>query len=199
MWWPSGLWRFFDGREILYENGIVVAQPEFGKTRWGQKALDVTDFTETPWSMVSSAITADYLGVPQLVSYLKAHEADPTAKRAPFVTHLFQRFALPWQGFALVLVAAPLGIAFSRRGSVGGIAASIFIFFTTLFVNDLFLNLGKGAHLPGWLTVWMPHVIYGSLGLLLLYYRSQNKDVPRLRLPRRSPSPPSALPATASR
>lgn len=198
MWWPNGLWRFFDGREIRYENGIVVAQPAFEENRWGQKVLDVPDFSETPWSMVSSAITADYLGVPELVSYLKAHEADPPSKRAPFVTHFFHRFALPWQGFSLVLVAAPLGIAFSRRGSVGGIAASIFIFFTTLFVNDLFLNLGKGDHLPGWLTVWMPHVIYGSLGLLLLYYRSQNKDLPKLRLPRRSHPPPAALPATAS-
>lgn len=188
MWWPNGLWRFFDGREIRYENGIAVAQPEFSANRWGREAFDVTDFSETPWSMMSAAITADYLGVPELVSYLKAHEEDPASKRAPFITHLYQRFALPWQGFALVLVAAPLGIAYSRRGSLGGIAGSIFIFFTTLFVNDLFLNLGKGNHLPGWLAVWLPPILYASLGLVLLHYRSANKDLPSFKIRRRRPS-----------
>jgi LPS export ABC transporter permease LptG len=198
MWWPNGLWRFYDGREVIYEDGLAMAQPEFEKNRRGVRVLDETDFPETPWSMVSSAITSDYLSVPELVSFLKAHETDPLSKRAPFITHFWHRFALPWQGFALVLVAAPLGIAFSRRGSLGGIAASIFIFFTTLFVNDLFLNLGKGGHLPGWFTVWMPHLLYGSLGLLLLHYRSQNKDLPKLRIPRRPEVAQTPTPAPAS-
>ncbi len=197
MWWPNGLWRFFDGRELQYENGIVVAQPEFPTNRWGRAVLDVDDFPETPWSMMSAAITADYLGVPELVSYLKAHEGDPASKRAPFVTHLNQRFALPWQGFALVLVAAPLGIAYSRRGSLGGIAGSIFIFFTTLFVNDLFLNLGKGNHMPGWLAVWMPPLIYAALGLVLLHYRSQNKDLPSFKFPRRAKVAPANMHSAA--
>jgi lipopolysaccharide export LptBFGC system permease protein LptF len=104
-------------------------------------------------------------------------------KLAPFRTHYHQRFALPWQSFALVLVAAPLGIAYSRRGAVGGIAGSIFIFFGILFLNNLCLNLGKGSHLPAWFSPWIPHLLFGSLGLLLLHYRSQNKDLPKITLP----------------
>ena len=50
------------------------------------------------------------------------------------------------------------------------------------FVNNLFLNLGKGGHLPPWLTVWMPHLLFGALGLVLFHYRSQNRDLPRFKL-----------------
>ena len=51
-----------------------------------------------------------------------------------------------------------------------------------MFMNNLFLNLGKGGHLPTWLTVWIPHVLFGSLGLILFHYRSQNRDLPSFKL-----------------
>ena len=46
-------------------------------------------------------------------------------------------------GFAIIitLVAAPLGIVFSRRGLMGGVAAAMLIFFGLLVFNNLFLAL----------------------------------------------------------
>jgi lipopolysaccharide export LptBFGC system permease protein LptF len=141
--------------------------------------VDVSGITETPWSIVSSALVPDFMGVPDLVSYLKAHSDNSEIKRAPFLTHLHHRFAFPFQCFVLALVAAPLGIAYSRRGSIGGVAASIFIFFGMIFVNDLFLSLGKGSHLPPMLAVWIPNIGFGLIGVVLLYLRSQNKELPK--------------------
>ncbi len=184
MWWPSGVWRFYDGKEVLYKDGTGDSVKPFPITENGRSFIDVRKYEETPWSMVSYALQPDFMGVPEIVSYLKAHPKDSSEKLAPFRTHYHQRFALPWQSFALVLVAAPLGIAYSRRGAVGGIAGSIFIFFGILFLNNLCLNLGKGSHLPAWLSPWIPHLLFGSLGLLLLHYRSQNKDLPKITLPR---------------
>ena len=184
MWWPSGVWRFYDGKEVLYKDGTGDSVKPFQITENGRSFIDVRHYEETPWSMVSYALQPDFMGVPEIVSYLKAHPRDLSDKLAPFRTHYHQRFALPWQSFALVLVAAPLGIAYSRRGAVGGIAGSIFIFFGILFLNNLCLNLGKGSHLPAWFSPWIPHLLFGSLGLLLLHYRSQNKDLPKITLPR---------------
>jgi hypothetical protein len=62
------------------------------------------------------------------------------------------------------------------------IAGSVFIFFIFMFLNNFFLNLGKGGHLPPWFTVWMPHLLFGSLGLVLFHFRSQNRDLPQLKL-----------------
>lgn len=182
MWWPGGLWRFYDGQEVYYKDGTATEIKPFSKNEEGRPSLEVKNFDETPWGMVSYALQPDYMGVPEIVSYLKAHPKDSKERLAPFQTHYHQRFALPWQSFALALVAAPLGIAYSRRGAVGGIAGSIFIFFAILFLNNLCLNLGKGGHVPSWFSPWIPHLVFGLLGLVLLHYRSQNKDLPKLSL-----------------
>jgi lipopolysaccharide export LptBFGC system permease protein LptF len=181
-WTPRGGWRFYDGTEMRYQNGTVSSILPFPKTKDGESLLVAPKIEETPWSLVSYALRPDYMGVPELLSYLRAHPKAAPDKLAPFRTHLWHRFALPWQALALVLVAAPLGVAYSRRGSVGGIAVSVFIFFIFMFVNNLFLNLGKGGHLPPWLTVWMPHLLFGSLGLALFHFRSQNRDLPSFKL-----------------
>ena len=183
MWWSGGVWRFYDGKEVLYKDGIGNSVKAFPIGENGRSFIDVRNYEETPWSMVSYALQPDYMGVPEIVSYLKAHPKDTSQKLASFRTHFHQRFALPWQSFALVLVAAPLGIAYSRRGAVGGIAGSIFIFFGLLFLNNLCLNLGKGSHLPAWLSPWIPHLLFSALGLVLLHYRSENKDLPKISLP----------------
>lgn len=182
MWWPGGLWRFYDGKEVIYKDNQPETIRPFTKDAEGNFSMDVKNYEETPWGMVSYALKPDYMGVPEIVSYLKAHPKDSKDRLAPFRTHYHHRFALPWQSFALALVAAPLGIAYSRRGSVGGIAGSIFIFFGILFINNLCLNLGKGGRVPPWFGPWIPHLIFGLLGVVLLHYRSQNKDLPRLSL-----------------
>lgn len=197
-WSPRAGWRFYDGREMIYKNGSVTHIAPFPQQKDGRRYLDVAGIDETPWSIVSYALQADYMSVPELVSYLAAHPQATREKLASFRTHLWQRFAQPWQAFALVLVAAPLGVAYSRRGSVGGIASSVFIFFIFMFANNLFLNLGKGAHLPPWLTVWLPHLLFGGLGLVLLHYRSENRDLPKLRLRPRGPAARVARPRNRS-
>ncbi len=207
MWWSkTGYWSFYRGQEIIYENGRPAKLTDFSgrfpippekqgvKTvsespagpitsmQLNPERLDVIGISETPWSIVSSALVPDFMGVPDLVSYLKAHKQGSSSSLAPFLTHFHHRFALPFQCFVLALVAAPLGIAYSRRGSIGGIAGSIFIFFGMIFVNDLFLNLGKGGHLPPWLSVWIPNLGFGLLGALMLHLRSQNKELPKFSL-----------------
>lgn len=180
-WAPGDGWRFFDGSELIYQDGSVREIRRFPARKDGQHVIEEPGIEETPWGIVSYALRADFMSVPEIISYLHAYPKAADDKLAPFRTHFWHRFALPWQAFALVLVAAPLGVAYSRRGSVGGIAASVFIFFIFMFVNNLFLNLGKGGHLPPWLTVWMPHLIFGSLGWVLFHFRSQNRDLPSLK------------------
>ncbi len=197
-WAPRAGWRFFNGSEMIYRDGSVAAIRPFPQNKDGQRVLEVPGIEETPWSIVSYALRADFMGVPEIVSYLHAHPKAAADKLAPFRTHFWHRFALPWQALALVLVAAPLGVAYSRRGSVGGIAASVFIFFVFMFVNNLFLNLGKGGHLPPWFTVWMPHLLFGSLGLVLFHYRSQNRDLPSFKFKLSKLKPQIARPRNRS-
>jgi LPS export ABC transporter permease LptG len=180
-WTPGGGWQFFDGQEFIYENGTVAAIRPFPTRPDGQRVLEVPGIEETPWSIVSYALRPDFMSVPEIVSYLHAHPKAAEDKLAPFHTHLWDRFALPWQTVALVLVSMSLGVSYSRRGAVGGIAGSVFVFFIFMFVGNLSLNLGKGGHLPPWFTVWIPHLLFGSFGWILFRYRSQNRDLPTFK------------------
>jgi len=63
---------------------------------------------------------------------------------APFATHLQYRIALPWSCVVIALIAAPLGIGYSRRGILSGVASAVLIAFAMNFIMHLFLALGEG-------------------------------------------------------
>ncbi len=182
--WSRGdhTWSFFNGTEVIYEDGSVVGMKAFNIEGTTKNRKDETGWSETPWILLSGSLTPEFLGVPQILSYLNANHAYGASKLAPFRTHLFYRFAQPWQTLLVVIIAAPLGVVFSRRGLLGGVASSIFIFFFLLFIDHLFLNLGKGLHMPSFLAVWMPHIILGSMGVYIFRLRAQNRDLPTFNL-----------------
>lgn len=171
-WWPDGRWSFFRSLEMTYKDGNPDKQ-----TRSASR-MDISDWPETPWTIISSSLQPDYMSVQELVSYLKAHDLIQKAKLAAFRTQLYHRFAYPMECFIAVLIAAPLGISFSRRGVLGGVAGAILALIGLVFLNQLFLSLGKGMKFPASLGVWMPHLVVGTVGLLLFYYRSRNRDLP---------------------
>jgi LPS export ABC transporter permease LptG len=144
----------------------------------------MSGWRETPWRISSSSFEAQSLSVPELRDYLKYNDDFPQAQLAPYRTHLAQRFALPWNCFAVVLVAAPLGIVFNRRGVFGGVVGSIFVFFGLMFATNLCLALGKGDRMSPFAAAWTPNLIVAGIGLVLLYMRSTNRDLPKLTFKR---------------
>lgn len=185
MWWPDGRWSFYHSLEVTYQDGNPVEVIRHGANGTPYRR-DIADWPETPWSIISSSLVPDFMSVQELVSYLKAHSALSARKLAAFRTHLAHRFAFPWLCLVAALVAAPLGISFSRRGVLGGIAGAIFFLGALLFFNQFFLSLGKGLRVEPWIAVWMPHVILGTAGGLLFYFRSRNRDLPKPSLARLS-------------
>ncbi|MHA3773607.1 LptF/LptG family permease [Verrucomicrobiota bacterium sgz303538] len=142
----------------------------------------VNDWTETPWRIASSQLDAQNLSVPELREYLKYNGDFPATQLAPYRTNLADRLAFPWSCFVVVFIAAPLGIVYSRRGVLAGVAGSLFIFFVMILLRHLFLALGKGARVDPMVAAWLPNVFFLVVGLLLLYFRSSNREFPKLRL-----------------
>ncbi len=144
----------------------------------------IPDWTETPWRIASSQLNAAHLSVPELRSYL-GHNADfPSALLAPARTNLSDRYAWPLNCFVVVLIAAPLGIVFNRRGILGGVATALVLFVLLLLSRYLVLAFGKGDRLPPFIAPFLPAIVGGVIGLFLLYYRSTSRELPRLRFKR---------------
>ncbi len=149
--------------------------------------LTISHWTETPYRLQSANQRAELMSLSELRDYLNFNSDFPHALLAPFHTHWQYRLALPWSCMVVTLMAAPLGVGFSRRGVLASVAIAILLTFALNFSTHLFLALGEGDRVAGWIAGWAPIIVFGTLGLYLLQLRASNRDPSDFRalLPRR--------------
>jgi len=148
----------------------------------GQRTLE--GWLETPWRIASSRLDPNQLTTPELNEYLTNNYDFSEPQLAPFRTVLHDRWALPWSCLIVILIAAPLGIVFSRRGTVQGAGIAIFLFFLLLVLRSLFLALGKAGRIAPEVAAWGPHALFLCIGFCLFWMRSANRDFSSLFLRR---------------
>jgi len=140
--------------------------------------LDITGWSETPYRLSSANVRPEFLGISELHDYLRYNSDFPQTLLAPFRTQLQYRWALPWTCLVVAIMAAPLGIGYSRRGILASVSAAIALVFTMNFLTHLFLALGEGDRVSPIVAAWTPNVIFFLIGLYLLRLRSTNREVP---------------------
>jgi lipopolysaccharide export system permease protein len=152
----------------------------------------IKDWTETPERIGSSHEDAQNLTVPQLHAYLTYNSDFPAVQLAPFRTYLQHRLAVPFQGLVVIFISGPLAIVFSRRGVLGGVAISMFLYAGLLLSTYFFLALGKGYRLSPEAAAWTPIGFFLAIGMTLLYFRGSNRELPKFGLGKKvKPSRPA--------
>jgi len=170
-------WTLKFARHVVFDENGDMAKSEI------RDRMVIEDFSETPWRISSSRMNADFLSVPELQDYLYFNSDFPEARLAPYRTHWHYRWALPTVCFLVVFVAAPCGIVYSRRGVLGGVALAIGLFFSLVLVSSLFIALGKGGRVSPFTAAWGPMIAFFAAGVYLLWMRTTNRDLPKLRIP----------------
>lgn len=170
-------WRLVVTKYVELDPEGYVTKSEFADE------IIIKDWNESPWRIASSVMNPDYLSVEELKDYLHYNRDFPEKRLAPYLTQMYYRWALPWVCLVVVFLAAPMGIVYSRRGILGGVAVAIGLFFSLVFVSSLFVALGKGSRVPAVVAAWGPLVAFFLIGLWLLWYRSTNRDLPKFKLP----------------
>lgn len=167
-------WLLFNGKVVQFaKDGSVQSEKAF-------QTLQINNWSETPWRIVSANLDPQSLSVPELREYLR-HNADfPTPQLAPFRTHLQYRWSVPMQCLIVILFTGPLAIVYSRRGVLSGIATAIFLFAGMTFFGFLMLAFGKGNRIPPFAAAWTPIILFGLLGLYLIYLKGTNREPPKL-------------------
>jgi lipopolysaccharide export system permease protein len=125
-------------------------------------------------------LDANFLSVPELHEYLTNNAQLTDGRLAPYRTQLAYRWALPWGSLLAVLLAAPLGIIYSRRGLMGSITLAILLFFFLVLGSSVSLALGTGNRISPELAAWSPVVLFGAIGLFMVWMRTTNREVPNL-------------------
>jgi lipopolysaccharide export system permease protein len=170
------VWHFELGKIVQYDAAGNITHEELLPT------LAIPGWTETPYRLSSANVRAEFLGVPELREYLQFNSDFPQTLLAPFHTQLQYRLALPWTCLVVVFMAAPLGIGFSRRGILAGVAIAIVLVFSMNFLIHLFLALGEGDRISPLVAAWMPNVLFAAVGLYLLHLRATNRETPSFNL-----------------
>jgi len=166
------------GESWILSNGRYWETPESAGTPF--LMLVITGWQETPWLIQSDQIKPEFLGVRELTAYLNTNASFSERRLAKYRTTLHSRFAIPFRCVVVVLIAAPLGIVYSRRGLLGGVAYAIFIFAAIFFLTSTFTKAGEGGYLSPITAAWLANALFAGIGAVLLYYRARNKDVSHL-------------------
>ena len=171
-------WNLTDARyvEMNTEGDILKAELK--------DLIRIDGWPETPWRIASSMLNADFLSVEELNDYLKYNSDFPASRLAPYLTHWHYRWAMPTICFLVIFVAAPCAIVYSRRGVLGGVATAIGMFFSLVFVSLVFIALGKGNRVSPAVAAWGPMFAFFLIGLFMLWMKSTNRDMPKLKIPR---------------
>ncbi len=174
-------WILERGMQVNFTpSGDVETREDF---QTGVKKIE--GWTETPWRIASAQYEPQNLTVPELNEYLRFNSDFPELQLAPFRAYLCHRWAFPFQALIVVFFGAPLSIVFSRRGVVGGVAGAIFLYAGLLLSTYFFLALGKGWRINAIAAAWVPNIVFFIVGLVLLYFRSTNRDLPSLTFKRK--------------
>ncbi|MCH2061189.1 MAG: LptF/LptG family permease [Verrucomicrobiales bacterium] len=166
-------WRLIRGAVVYFDNsGNVVSQSRFDVRK-------ISTWNETPWQIFSGSLVPEQLGVPGLSFHIATNADQPEKLLAPFKTHWHYRWALPWSCLGITLIAAPLGIVFSRQSVMGSVAAALMIFFGMLVCENVFLALAQGMRIPAFLGAWTTNIILFLGGVLALGIKSRHKELPK--------------------
>jgi lipopolysaccharide export system permease protein len=169
----------------IFQNIFHTEYEESGNEMRSIREMEVLmdGWSETPWRIASSVMNPDFLSVRELADYLDHNNDFPAARLAPYRTHWHYRWALPTFAIVVIFLAAPMGIVYSRRGILGGVAAAVILFFSMVFLSSLSLAFGKGARMPPMVAAWLPSLAFFAVGCLLLWFRSTGRELPKLKMP----------------
>ena len=168
----------FDGVEIqrldrrLMEDGPLMPIYEIL-----EGTVTYQKWTEPPWQIIRPGLEGEHLGIPDLYSWLRANRDASWVNKRRFLTQWHYRWAQPGICLALVLLAAPLGIVFTRRGAAGGIALAIFLSAGMMFTTTVFLALGESGYLPPIWAAWGTNIAATILALVLIQRRLVGRPI----------------------
>ncbi len=156
--------RFEPGQAPIFEQ---LKEPLIRKT-----------WKETPSQIIKPGLSVEYLGIPELKSWLISPLAKQmTANLPAYLTQWYYRWALPITCLVTVLLAVPLSIHFSRRGGGSGIFLAVVLSVMMLFISTIALALGESGILLPILAAWLPNIIFTGIGLYLYHRRITGRPI----------------------
>ena len=168
----TGSWSFWNPSRLQIQEEPT---PEYDQDL--PNPLVFSDWIETPSQLIQVGLDARYQGIPGIQDWLTTNPDRNTFLARAFETQFHYRWAQPWLCLVTVLLAAPLGISFSRRRRGGTIALAIILSALMLFSAEVFLALGDSGQIPAIPAAWATNGIFLLLALFLIHRRLKGQPI----------------------
>lgn len=128
---------------------------------------------------------ADEMSLDELRAHVREVQDDPQAHHEALI-ELYQKFSIPTACLALGLLAIPLGIELKSNRRSAGLGMGMFIFILYYVLMTAGRVAGEMGVLPPAIGLWLPNVIFGLGGALMLVQAAKEKPTLLVPLMRRA-------------
>jgi lipopolysaccharide export system permease protein len=100
-----------------------------------------------------------------------------------YLVELHKKFSIPFASIVFILIGAPLGMMARKGGFAVSMAFSLgffIVYWIFLISGEEFAD--RGLLSPA-LSMWLPNIVLGPLGLFMCYWHSQEHKLKKIRLP----------------
>jgi LPS export ABC transporter permease LptF/LPS export ABC transporter permease LptG len=154
-------------------------------------AYEVLRFDSTIVSLDPSSVfprTGPQRGERELaVEELSALAADMRAAgQSPHnpIMEIHKKFSVPFACFVFTILGVALGASHRKDGKLAAFVLGIAVIFAYYVIMFTGQSLTKGFWIPPWLAMWLPNLLLGGAGVVLLVHRARSADQPiRVSLP----------------
>jgi len=153
---PDGL---SSGRSVRFgEEGVRVLRP-------GEKPAGETEFVSDlhPSQIRSHTAEREYYSTGRLREVMEDYPG-----LASLATSYYQRFSSPVGIFVLLMLGLPFALTGRGRSTFHSVGIGVAVCFAYMVVMVYCLRLGGDSSIPPWTAAWLPVMIFGPVGLLLL-------------------------------
>lgn len=153
-----------EDREEKNPNDVWAMKPAAKATQY-TLPLSLSNFLEAARSRSASRLTL--FEIRDML--MDDKEISKVGNATPYLTEFQKRLAFSFSCFTCVLVGIPLAIQAQRRETSVGVALAVTIFFSYWAIMSVAEALKNQVHAYPDLLIWMPNVLFQSLGFLLLW------------------------------
>jgi LPS export ABC transporter permease LptF/LPS export ABC transporter permease LptG len=121
------------------------------------------------------------LRIDQLYARAMELEAQGISSHNP-IMEIHRKFSVPVACFVFAILGLALGASNRKDGKLAAFVLGIGVIFAYYVLMFTAQSLTKGFWIPAWLSTWVPNIVLGVAGVLLLISRARSADQP-IRIP----------------
>lgn len=164
--WTNGEWVLEHGRTyVLAGNSDITRILQFEK-------LVLPGIANVQKALDQGKVAPKEMNMFELGNYIKTLGLS-NAVTNDLLVRYYQKFSQPLACLVVALAGAPLGLLARRSRSNLGLIYSAVVVFLYYVLQSSSGALGEAGRLDPIVAAWLPNIVIGTLGLIILYFRGK--------------------------